>query len=155
MHPPYSQKQVTCSTRCTENHAAFRSVRIPAAVLMDDAMLALQSARIAAPHRDLDNCARHLRGHEPPSAARRASKGGKRLRALTGQLIAVSDDAAVPENERFSSDLASRRALYTASLNAAEAFAVSHDAVLPALLNALSTVKQLSPDRRSHPCLRR
>ena len=73
-------------------------------------------------------------------------KAENALRSLTGQLIAVSDDAAVPESERFSSDLASRRALYTASLNAAEAFAVSHDAVLPALLNALSTGKQLSPD---------
>lgn len=32
MHPPYSQKQVTCSTRCAENHAAFRFERIPAAM---------------------------------------------------------------------------------------------------------------------------
>ncbi|CDE51708.1 unknown [Faecalibacterium sp. CAG:74] len=32
MLPPYSQKQVTCSTRCAENHAAFRFGRIPAAM---------------------------------------------------------------------------------------------------------------------------
>lgn len=115
-------------------------------VLMDDAMLALQSRESllrtgiwTIAHAICAGMSRLLPREE-------RQKAENALRALTGQLIAVSDDAAVPENERFSSDLASRRALYTASLDAAEAFAVSHDAVLPALLNALSTVKQLSPD---------
>ena len=115
-------------------------------VLMDDAMLALQSRESllrtgiwTIAHAICAGMSRLLPREE-------RQKAENALRALTGQLIAVSDDAAVPESERFSSDLASRRALYTASLDAAEAFAVSHDAVLPALLNALSTVKQLSPD---------
>ena len=115
-------------------------------VLMDDAMLALQSRESllrtgiwTIAHAICAGMSRLLPREE-------RQKAENALRALTGQLIAVSDDAAVPESERFSSDLASRRALYTASLNAAEACAVSHDAVLPALLNALTTVKQLSPD---------
>lgn len=73
-------------------------------------------------------------------------KAEKALRTIAGQLIAVSDDALLPENARFSSDLASRRALTVASLEAAEAFAVSHDAVLPALYGALADEKQLAPD---------
>ena len=115
-------------------------------VLMDDAMLALQSRESllrtgiwTIAHAICAGMSRLLPREE-------RQKAENALRSLTGQLIAVSDDAAVPESERFSSDLASRRALHTASLDAAEAFAVSHDAVLPALLNALSTVKQLSPD---------
>ena len=115
-------------------------------VLMDDAMLALQSRESllrtgiwTIAHAICAGMSRLLPREE-------RQKAENALRSLTGQLIAVSDDAAVPESERFSSDLASRRALYTASLNAAETFAVSHDAVLPALLNALSTGKQLSPD---------
>lgn len=115
-------------------------------VLMDDAMLALQSRESllrtgiwTIAHAICAGMSRLLPREE-------RQKAENALRSLTGQLIAVSDDAAVLESERFSSDLASRRALYTASLDAAEAFAVSHDAVLPALLNALTTVKQLSPD---------
>ena len=115
-------------------------------VLMDDAMLALQSRESllrtgiwTIAHAICAGMSRLLPREE-------RQKAENALRSLTGQLIAVSDDAAVPESERFSSDLASRRALYTASLDTAEAFAVSHDAVPPALLNALSTVKQLSPD---------
>ena len=115
-------------------------------VLMDDAMLALQSRESllrtgiwTIAHAICAGMSRLLPREE-------RQKAENALRSLTGQLIAVSDDAAVPESERFSSDLASRRALHTASLDAAEAFAVSHDAVLPALLNALTTVKQLSPD---------
>ena len=115
-------------------------------VLMDDAMLALQSRESllrtgiwTIAHAICAGMSRLLPREE-------RQKAENTLRSLTGQLIAVSDDAAVPESERFSSDLASRRALYTASLDAVEAFAVSHDAVLPALLNALTTVKQLSPD---------
>ena len=122
-------------------------------VLMDDAMLALQSRESllrtgiwTIAHAICAGMSRLLPREE-------RQKAENALRALTGQLIAVSDDAAVPENERFSSDLASRRALHTASLDAAEAFAVSHDAVLPALLNALSTVKQLSPDETLPPLL--
>ena len=115
-------------------------------VLMDDAMLALQS-RESLLHAGIWTIAHAIcAGMSRLLPREERQKAENALRSLTGQLIAVSDDAAVPENERFSSDLASRRALYTASLNAAEAFAVSHDAVLPALLNALSTGKQLSPD---------
>ena len=115
-------------------------------VLMDDAMLALQS-RESLLHAGIWTITHAIcAGMSRLLPREERQKAENALRALTGQLIAVSDDAAVPESERFSSDLASRRALYTASLDAAEAFAVSHDAVLPALLNALSTVKQLSPD---------
>ena len=115
-------------------------------VLMDDAMLALQS-RESLLRTGIWTIAHAIcAGMSRLLPCEERQKAENALRALTGQLIAVSDDAAVPESERFSSDLASRRALYTASLNAAEAFAVSHDAVLPALLNALTTVKQLSPD---------
>jgi len=116
-------------------------------VLMDDAMLALQS-RESLLHAGIWTIAHAIcAGMSRLLPREERQKAENALRSLTGQLIAVSDDAAVPESERFSSDLASRRALYTASLNAAEAFAVSHDAVLPALLNALSTVKQFSPDK--------
>ena len=115
-------------------------------VLMDDAMLALQT-RESLLHTGLWTLAHAVSAGVSRLLPREnQQKAENALRALAGQLIAVSDDAAFPENERFSSDLASRRALYTASLDAAEAFAVSHDAVLPALMRALSAVKQLSPD---------
>lgn len=115
-------------------------------VLMDDAMLALQT-RESLLRTGLWTIAHTLCAGMSRFLPREAhQKAENALRALTGQLIAVSDDAAVPESERFSSDLASRRALYLASLDATEVFAVSHDAVLPALLDALAAVKQLSPD---------
>ena len=86
---------------------------------MDDAMLALQSRESllrtgiwTIAHAICADMSRLLPREE-------RQKAENALRALTGQLIAVSDDAAVPESERFSSDLASRRALYTASLDAA------------------------------------
>lgn len=115
-------------------------------VLTDDAMLALQT-RETLLRTGLWTIAHALSAGMSrllPRAMRQQAENA--LRTIAGQLMAVSDDALLPESERFSSDLASRRALEHASLDAAEAFAVSHDSVLSALCDALSTVKQLSPD---------
>lgn len=62
------------------------------------------------------------------------------------QSISVFDDAALPENERFSSDHVARQALQGAFVEAAQAAEAACDTSLMALLEELSTQKAIAPE---------